>query len=171
MFGRRFRFPPFFLLLLAVVIFLARPAQALSTVEAIKARGVLLWGCDISGGAPLAFVDPKDPSKLLGFEAEIAETIARELGVRSQVVQTDWDSLVPGLERGNYDMAMNSLEVTPERQKRVLLSRPYYVYTLQLVVRKDEERIRSIADLTGKKVGTTSPRRRSTRRPWATCCR
>ena len=120
--GRRLRFPPFFLFLLAVFVFLARPVHALSTIETIKARGVLLWGCDISGGAPLAFVDPKDPSKLLGFEAEITEAIARELGVRSQVVQTDWDSLVPSLERGNYDMAMNGLEVTPERQKRVLLS-------------------------------------------------
>jgi ABC-type amino acid transport substrate-binding protein len=79
--GRRFRFPPLFLYLLALFALLAQPAHALSTVEAIKARGVLLWGCDISGGAPLAFVNPKDPSKLLGFEAEIAEAIARELGV------------------------------------------------------------------------------------------
>ncbi len=124
------------------------------TIDRIRERGVLLWGCDISGGAPLAFVDPKNPSKLLGFEADIAEAIAAELGVRSQVVQTDWDSLVPGLERGNYDMAMNGLEITPEREKRVLMSRPYYVYTLQLVVRKDEARIRSIADLKGMSVGT-----------------
>jgi polar amino acid transport system substrate-binding protein len=129
-------------------------AAAASAVETIKARGVLLWGCDISGGAPLAFVDPKEPEKLLGFEADIAEAIARELGVRSQVVQTDWDSLVLGLERGNYDMAMNGLEIIPEREKRVFLSRPYYVYTLQLVVRKDEERIRTIADLAGRTVGT-----------------
>ncbi len=132
----------------------ASPVAGSSAVDRIRARGVLLWGCDISGGAPLAFVDPKDPSKLLGFEADIAAAIGGQLGVRSQVVQTDWDSLVPGLERGNYDMAMNGLEVTPERRKRVLLSRPYYVYTLQLVVRKDDERIRSIADLPGRTVGT-----------------
>jgi polar amino acid transport system substrate-binding protein len=130
------------------------PASPRSSVDTIRERGVLLWGCDISGGAPLAFVDPKDPDRLLGFEADIAAAIARELGVRSQVVQTDWDSLVPGLERGNYDMAMNGLEITPERGKRVLLSRPYYVYTLQLVVRRNEERIRSIADLRGRTVGT-----------------
>ena len=130
------------------------PAAAASTLETIKQRGILLWGCDTSGGAPLAFLDPKDPDKLLGFEAEIAAAIAKRLGVRSQVVQTDWDSLVPGLERGNYDIAMNGIEITPEREKRVLLSRPYYAYTLQLVVRKDEERIRTVADLPGKKVGT-----------------
>jgi polar amino acid transport system substrate-binding protein len=154
MFGRRLRFPPSCAPLLAALVLFAQPAHALSTVDTIKTRGVLLWGCDISGGAPLAFVDPKDPQKLLGFEVEIAEAIARELGVKSKVVQTDWDSLVPGLERGNYDMAMNGLEITPERQKRVLLSRPYYAYTLQLVVRKGDDRIRSIADLKGRKVGT-----------------
>jgi polar amino acid transport system substrate-binding protein len=145
------------LLLLSALSLLcyAQPGHAhSSTIDRIKKRGVLLWGCDIAGGAPLAFVDPKDPSKLLGFEADIAEAIARELGVRSQVVQTDWDSLVPGLERGNYDVAMNGLEIIPEREKRVFMSRPYYVYTLQLVVRKDEERIKSIADLRGRTVGT-----------------
>ncbi|MDH4161341.1 MAG: ABC transporter substrate-binding protein/permease [Nitrospirota bacterium] len=142
---------------LALFFFLLAAASANaapSTLDTIKQRGVLLWGCDIAGGAPLAFPDPKDPSRLLGFEADIAEAIARELGVRAQVVQTEWDSLVPGLERGNYDIAMNGLEIIPERQKRVLMSRPYYVYTLQLVVRKDETRINSIADLKGMTVGT-----------------
>ena len=140
-----------------VLIVLSLPSSASSaerTIDRIRSQGVLLWGCDISGGAPLAFVDPKAPDTLLGFEAEIAAAIAKELGVRPQVVQTDWDSLVPGLERGNYDMAMNGLEIIPAREKRVLLSRPYYAYTLQLVVRKDEERIRGVSDLRGMKVGT-----------------
>jgi polar amino acid transport system substrate-binding protein len=123
-------------------------------MDAIQSRGVLLWGCDIAGGAPLAFVDPGNPEKLLGFEVDIADAVAKDLGVVARVVQTDWDSLVPGLERGNYDLAMNGLEITPERERRVLMSRPYYAYTLQLVVRKDEQRIRSIADLRGKSVGT-----------------
>jgi polar amino acid transport system substrate-binding protein len=139
---------------LAALPFSSPSVASPSALETIKQRGVLLWGCDIAGGAPLAFVDPKDPDRLLGFEAEIAAAIAEKLGVRPQVVQTDWDSLVPGLERGNYDIAMNGIEITPERAKRVLLSRPYYAYTLQLVVRKGETRIRTIADLPGMKVGT-----------------
>jgi polar amino acid transport system substrate-binding protein len=137
-----------------LLFFQAIDSSAETTIGRIRTRGILLWGCDISGGAPLAFIDPKEPDTLLGFEADIAAAIANELGVRAQVVQTDWDSLVPGLERGNYDLAMNGLEIIPEREKRVLMSRPYYVYTLQLVVRKDEERIKSIADLPGKTVGT-----------------
>lgn len=143
---------------LAIILYLCfstQPASAApSTIETIKARGVLRWGCDIAGGAPMAFPDPKDPSKLLGFEADIADAIAKELGVKARVVQTEWGSLVPALERGDYDMAMNGLEIIPERKMRVVMSRPYYVYTLQVVVRKDEERIRNLADLRGKTVGT-----------------
>lgn len=125
-----------------------------SAVERIKDRGVLLWGSDAEGGAPYVFPDPKDPSKLIGFELEIVEAIAKQLGVKARLIQTAWDSLIPALERGDYDMAMNGLEIIPEREKRVLFSRPYYAYTLQLMVRKNEERIRSIHDLSGKKVGT-----------------
>jgi polar amino acid transport system substrate-binding protein len=135
-------------------LFAQTAASSPSTVDAIKARGVLLWGSDSEGGAPYVFPDPKDPSKLIGFELEIAEAVARRLGVPARLVQTAWDSLIPALERGDYDMAMNGLEIIPERGKRVLFSRPYYVYALQLMVRKDEERIKSIHDLAGKKVGT-----------------
>jgi polar amino acid transport system substrate-binding protein len=142
--------------ILSLSVFALPVFAAPSTLEAIKDRGVLLWGCDIAGGAPMAFPDPKDPSKLIGFEADIADAIAKEFGVRARVVQTEWGSLIPALERGDYDMAMNGLEIIPEREKRVLMSRPYYVYTLQVVVRKGEERIRNLADLRGKTVGTLS---------------
>ncbi len=125
-----------------------------SPVQKIKERGVLLWGSDAEGGAPYVFPDPKDPSKLIGFELDIVSAIARELGVRQKLVQTAWDSLVPALERGDYDMAMNGLEIIPERLDRVLISRPYYAYTLQLMVRKDDDRIKGIRDLPGRSVGT-----------------
>jgi polar amino acid transport system substrate-binding protein len=142
------------ILLLILSLSTASFAANKSTVDVIKARGVLLWGSDSEGGAPYVFPDPKDPSRLIGFELDIAEAVAKELGVKAQLVQTAWDSLIPALERGDYDMAMNGLEIIPEREKRVLFSRPYYVYTLQLMVRKDEESIRNIHDLPGKRVGT-----------------
>ncbi|HUI46344.1 MAG TPA: ABC transporter substrate-binding protein/permease [Nitrospirota bacterium] len=155
MFCRKFRVPALPAILLLSLCLLSGQAIARpSTVDKIKKRGVLLWGCDIAGGAPLAFPDPKDPSKLVGFEADIAEAIARDLGVRARVVQTEWGSLIPALERGDYDIAMNGIEIIPERLKRILMSRPYYAYTLQVVVRKDEERTKGLADLRGKTVGT-----------------
>ena len=144
----------FALLLVAVMGPPPAPAEAGTTLDRIRERGVLLWGSDSEGGAPYVFPDPKEPGRLIGFELDIVEAIAREMGVRQQLVQTAWDSLVPALERGDYDMAMNGLEIIPERLRRVLMSRPYYVYTLQLMVRKDDQRIRGLRDLPGKKVGT-----------------
>jgi polar amino acid transport system substrate-binding protein len=150
--------PVFRSILASILLFCFFPAPAdattTSTIQNIKERGLLLWGSDSEGGAPYVFPDPKDPSKLIGFELEIAEAVANRLGVKAQLVQTAWDSLIPALERGDYDMAMNGLEIIAEREKRVLFSRPYYVYTLQLMVRKDETRIKGIRDLKGKTVGT-----------------
>ena len=63
-----------------------------------------------------------------GFEVELAAALARELGVRAELVQNDWSNLVPSLERGTFDVVMNGLEVTEGRVGRVLFSRPYYVF-------------------------------------------
>ncbi len=97
-----------------------------------------------------------DPSKLIGFEVDLADAIARELGVKARQSQNAWDSLIPALDRGDFDMAMNGIEITPQRQSRVLFSIPYYVFTEQLVVRKDDPAIGGINDIKGKKVGTLS---------------
>ncbi len=126
------------------------------TLDGIKKRGYLLWGSDAEGGAPYIFPDPKDPSKLIGFEVDLADAIARELGVKAKQAQNAWDSLIPALERGDFDIAMNGIEITPARKERVLFSVPYYIYTEQLVVRKEETKIRNTSDLRGKKVGTLS---------------
>ena len=49
---------------------------------------------------------------------------------------------------------MNGIEITPDRKERVLFSRPYHVYSEQLVARKEDARINAMSDLPGKRVGT-----------------
>ena len=141
---------------LILLIALAGRGQAPSTLEQIRKRGVLLWGSDAEGGAPYVFPDPNGPSRLIGFEVDLARAIARELGVEARQAQNAWDSLIPALERGDFDIALNGLEITPSRRQVVLFSLPYYIYTTQLAVRKDEERIREMGDLRGRTVGTLS---------------
>lgn len=141
---------------LTVLLLLVVPSYAANSIEKIQERGYLLWGSDAEGGAPYIFPDPKDPLKMIGFEVDLADEIAKELGVKARQAQNAWDSLVPALMRGDSDIAMNGIEITPQREKEVLFSRPYYIYTEQLVVRKDEEAIQSVDDLKGKKVGTLS---------------
>lgn len=123
------------------------------TLAAIRARGEITWGADVQGGEPFVYEDPANPSHLIGFEVEIMEAIARRLGVRARMVQYNWSNLVPSLERGDFDIAMNGLEVTAERRERILLSEPYYVYAETLAVRAGDP-YRSVFDLAGKRVGT-----------------
>ncbi len=153
------RFLKFFLLLAGIgaIIYVSAPSRPKeSTLQRIRKRGYLLWGSDAEGGAPYVFPDPKNPSRLIGFEVDLAGAIARQLGVKAVQSQNAWDSLIPALERGDFDFAMNGIEITKTRMKRVLFSAPYYVYTEQLVVRRGDSSIKSVADLKGKKVGTLS---------------
>ncbi|RJP70570.1 MAG: ABC transporter permease subunit [Candidatus Abyssobacteria bacterium SURF_17] len=142
--------------LLAVFYFAVPSQSSVGSLDRIKERGLLLWGSDAEGGAPYVFPDPEHPDTLIGFEVDIADAIAREFGVNARQVQNAWDSLIPALERGDFDIAMNGIEITPQREAKIFFSIPYYVYTEQLAVGKDETRISDINDLSGMKVGTLS---------------
>ncbi len=123
-------------------------------LEKIKNSGTMTWGFDAEGGAPYVFHDPAHPTKLIGFEVELVDAIARELGVEVQYFQNAWDSILLSLQRGDFDIALNGIEITPERAQSVLFTRPYYVYAEQIVVRASDNRMNRLEDLHGKKVGT-----------------
>lgn len=123
------------------------------TLTGIRQRGVIAWGADRSGGEPFVYEDAADPTKLIGFEVDIMEALARRLGVKAQFVQHAWSNLVPALERGDFDIVLNGLEATGERRDRLLLSEPYYVYAETLTIKKNAP-YRSVFDLAGKRVGT-----------------
>src|SRR5256885_7970564 len=104
------------------------PSFSADRLQEIRQRGVLLWGADAEGGAPYVYPDPQRPEQLIGFEYELADALAAKLGVKASMVQNQWDQLIPGLERGSFDIILNSLELTPEHQQRISLSQPYFVY-------------------------------------------
>lgn len=148
-------FSPLFLLYLLLVFpFFLSSVFAENALRDIKKRGYILWGGDAEGGAPYVFPDPKEPSKLIGFEVDLAVAIAEELGVKEKFYQNDWDNLVPALNRKNFDIILNGLEITPLRKNSISFTMPYYIYSEQLMVRKDEKNIKSINDIAGKRVGT-----------------
>lgn len=123
------------------------------TLDAVRQKGTLVWGGDVQGGEPYVFENPKNPKELIGFEVEIAEEIAKRLGVTPVFKQTAWSNLVPSLERGDFDVAMNGLEATTDRRDRVLMSRPYYVYAETLAVKRGNN-AQSLTELKGKRIGT-----------------
>ena len=119
-----------------------------------QTKPVMNWGGDAEGGAPYQMQDPRNPSKTIGFEVDIAEALAGRMGKTANFVQNQWDGLVPGLERSEYDMVIAGLEITPERLAKINFSTPYYYSTLSLTVRQDETRIRKPEDLSGHRAGT-----------------
>jgi polar amino acid transport system permease protein/polar amino acid transport system substrate-binding protein len=128
------------------------PVPREDAVARMRARGTLRWGGDVQGGEPYVFQDPE--RGLVGFEVEVADALARRLGVRAEFVQNDWQTLIPSLERGDFDVAMNGIEVTAARRGRVAFTRPYYAFSETLVVRREETKVAGLADLRGARVGT-----------------
>jgi polar amino acid transport system substrate-binding protein len=113
----------------------------------------LVWAADAEGGAPYTFPDPANPSRMIGFEVDLADSLASRLGRKARFVQNQWDGLVPGLERGEYDVVINGLEITRERAEKINFSNPYFYSTLTITRRADDDRIQGPADLQGLKVG------------------
>ena len=64
---------------------------------------------------------------LVGYEKEIGDLIAKDLGVRATYVETQWDSLIAGVGAGRYDLVMNNIAPTEARRKNFDFSIPYAV--------------------------------------------
>lgn len=114
----------------------------------------LRWAADTESGYPFVFHDPQNQSTLMGFEYEIVSEISKKLNRPLSFVENAWEGLIPGLQRDQYDIVINGVEITPNREKEILFSRPYFLTYEQLVVRREENAIHDLKSCQGKKVGT-----------------
>ena len=96
-----------------------------------------------------------DTNKLVGFDTEVAQNVADLLGVEADFYESDWDSLLAGLESGRYDIIANGVEYTEERAKKYNFSKPYAYVKTVLVVKSDNTDIQSFEDLQGKKTANS----------------
>jgi polar amino acid transport system substrate-binding protein len=154
--GRLWRCIGFGLLGFFLLAGTAQFSRAEDRLGKIKREGVLRYGTDAEGGAPYVYPDPEHPDHIIGFECELADALAAKLGVKAQLVQNQWDQLVPALERDNFDIILSGLEISEEHQQRVAMSLPYYVYAQQIVTRKDYTGLSQLSDLKSKPVGVLS---------------
>lgn len=116
----------------------------------------LRWGADLDGGVPYVLKDPDDPELVIGVEWELAKALEKQLGRPIEFVQYQFDALLAGVERGDLDIAMNGLEITPENLKKASFSKPYYLYQLQLVTKAGDIRFQTIEEARdqGHAIGT-----------------
>lgn len=103
--------------------------------------------------APWTYHDEND--QLVGYDVEVAQKIAEKLGVKARFVEGEWDGLLAGLDDGRYDLMVNGVGVTPERQEKYDFSTPYAYNRTAVIVRGDYDEIHSMEDLKGKKTANT----------------
>ena len=89
---------------------------------------------------------------MTGFEVELMAELGKEVGARPEFSQGQWDKLLQVLDSGRIDAVINGYEWSERRASDYLATRPYYVYQLQLMVRRDSQ-IKVWDDLKGKKPG------------------
>lgn len=108
---------------------------------------------------PFEFKDP-ETGKHTGFDVELWDAIAREMGAEYTLQPMDFNGIIPGLQSGQIDVGIAGMTIKPERTQVVDFSDPYYNAGLLILVRADDTTIADVTSLEGKivstKLGTTS---------------
>lgn len=139
--------------MLASVLTMAVSAKGSDDLlETIQERGTIIVGLE-GDWAPWSYVDEND--ELTGYDVEVAKAIADKLGVEIQIVPGEWDGLFAGMDAGRYDMVVNGVEVTEERADKYDFSTPYAYIRTALIVKGDNDSIKTFEDLEGKKTANS----------------
>lgn len=92
--------------------------------------------------------------KYIGFDIDLANAIGEKMGTKVEVKSLGFDALIPALRSGQIDMIASGMDATPERQKQVSFTEPYFQDGYSVVVRKDNTNINGFDDLKGRTVGS-----------------
>lgn len=113
----------------------------------VQAAGVLRVGLE-GDWQPFSYHDENDT--LVGYDTEVAAAVANKLGVRAEITEAAWDGLLTGLSTGVYDVVVNGVDVTPEREEAFDFSDGYAYDHIDLVTLASNEEIKTFDDLKGR---------------------
>ena len=137
-------------LFLMTALVLASTSLAATTPSTLT-KGVLKIGME-GTYAPFTYKD--DKGNLTGFDVDIAKAVAAKLGLKPEFVLTEWSGILAGLQANKYDVIVNQVGITPEREKAIGFSAPYAYSSPQIIVKKTGNFApKTLADLKGKRVG------------------
>jgi len=150
-----------FMLLMAMVMVVMMAGCGGGEKKVAQAPKVLKVGTEPTF-APFEF--QKEGSKEFdGFDMDLIRAIGKQLNMKVEILNMGFDALIPAINAGNIDLAIAGMSITPDRQKAVDMSDPYYVAGLVVVVGKDNAAVKSINDLNNKgiavQIGTTGAER------------
>jgi len=98
---------------------------------------------------PFEFVDSSN--KIQGFDVDLANALCKEMDATCTFTNQAFDSLIPSLKFRRFDAVMAGMDITPEREKQVLFSKPYYDNSALFIAQKGK--VADVAALKGKRVG------------------
>jgi polar amino acid transport system substrate-binding protein len=125
-------------------------ASKTPTVDKIKKDGKLVVGTS-PDYPPFETLDKEN--KVIGFDVEIMEAVAKKLGVKLEIVQMDFGGLIAALGAKKFDIMSAGVSVSEERKKAVDFSKPYLIGKDALIVHKDSGlKVTKLEDLKGKTV-------------------
>lgn len=117
----------------------------------IQSNGVVRIGME-GTFRPYGYHDAS--GELVGFEKEIGDLVAADLGVRAEYIETQWDSLIAGVDVGRYDLVINNVAATEERRQSFDFSIPYALSQGRVAVAEDSP-LRSVEEIAGHSAGQT----------------
>lgn len=125
-----------------------------NTLAELQAKGDIRIA-NTQASPPWSFIN--DHNQPDGYDVAMAKEIAKRIGIPHITFVADtFTNFVEGLKTGKYDLVMNDLTPTPEREKQVDFSEPYGVEEFRIFVSDGNNDIHDQADLAGKKVGATT---------------
>lgn len=120
-------------------------ASSTNKLEAIKSAGKIRVGLE-GTYRPFSFHDSN--GTLVGFEKEIIDLVAKDLGVTAEFVETPWDSLIAGVDADRYDIVINNVSATDERKQKYDFSVPYLYSEPKIAVKKDSS-LQNVSEISG----------------------
>ena len=134
-------------------LFSCGKSETKDLLEEIRERGSITVATE---GDWMPWTYHGDDGALTGFDVELAKEIGKALGVDVKFEETAWDSILAGVDAGRFDIACNGVSYTDERAEKYSFSTPYAYTGAVIVVRSDNDSIKSIEDLTGKTTANTA---------------
>ena len=163
------------------------PLRRSALIALVAASGLAMAGCSSSSSTPSAssaapttsasavklitpgkltvcthlayepFQYPDDAGKVIGFDVDVMDLVAKKLGVTQTIVDTPFEGIKSGevTKTGKCDISAAAMSITDERKKAILFSDPYFNATQALLL-PPTSTVKSLADLKGKKIGAQS---------------
>ena len=142
------------------------PVQHQDKLAEILARGTLVIATDADYMPQSRLLPDSTPNantkcspvqytanQMVGFDVNVAEEIARQLGVEPCFVTPPWSQLVAGNWGDNWDLHVGSMAITLDRMKVLYFSQPYYATPTLILVHRDNTTFQKPEDLSGRRIG------------------